>query len=410
MKRFILSMIFLFVVLLVRLYFHFSLSNQSKAGDKYDKQITLLSDTKINGKFQTFKDGKLTIETYAQPQLFYGDKIQVKGVISQKSFLSKEGKQIKYLVISFPQIREVENKNVLVKSSAFFRNRVQGLFFSTIPHNEAALLFGIVFGGSSSFDPDFYDSFKSTGVLHVVAASGMNITMFASFMLIFTGLFFKRQWALAISILGIFYYALISGLQPSILRAATMSSIAFSAGIFGRQSYGFFSLLLTACIMVFMKPENLFDIGFLLSFSSTCGILFIKPIFDKLTIIKKTEAFSSDITTSVSSQLGSIPILVSFFSAYSAVSILVNALVLWTIPILMILGGLGALFSIIMPFLSVILLYLCLPFLVYFEKVVLLFKNIPLLRLENVPVTIWIGYYSILTAVVIALRKHLHEA
>ncbi len=405
MKRISLFIILLSLTVLLRLYFHFLLSNQYKVGDKYSKQITLLSDTKISGNFQTFKDGRLTIQTYAQPVFSYGDTLKITGTVSEKSFLSDQNKKVSYLQVSFPQIEKAESKSLLVKTAAFIRNRVETSFFSTLPHNEAALLFGIVFGGSSAFDPEFYNAFRKTGVLHVVAASGMNVTMFASFILILSGLFLKRQKALAVSIIGILYYALISGLQPSILRAAIMSSIAFSAGIFGRQSFGFLTLFFTACIMVFLRPDNLFDVGFLLSVSSTCGILYIKPLFDRVKFIKKTEAVSSDITTSISSQLASLPILALFFSAYSAVSILVNALVLWTIPILMVLGGIAALLAVVFPLFSNIFLYLCFPFLLYFEKIVFLFQSIPLIEFQNTPLVIWLGSYSILIAIVLKLRK-----
>lgn len=405
MKRISLFIVLLLIIILLRLYFHFLLSHQYKVGDEYSKQITLLSDTKISGNFQTFREGKLTIQTYAQPVFYYGDTLRISGTVSEKSFLSDQNKKVTYLQVSFPKIEKVKSDNFFIKTTAFIRTRVESSFFSVLPHNEASLLFGIVFGGSSSFDPDFYDAFRKTGVLHVVAASGMNVTMFASFILALTGIFLKRQKALTISILGIFYYALISGLQPSILRAAIMSTIAFSAGIFGRQSYGFLTLCITAFIMIFLRPDNLFDVGFLLSISSTCGILYIKPLFDKITFIKKTEAVSSDITTSISSQLASLPILALFFSAYSAVSILVNALVLWTIPILMILGGIAALLAVVFPFLAVIFLYLCFPFLLYFEKIVFLFQAIPLIEFQNIPVAIWLGYYSILIAIALKLRK-----
>ncbi len=408
MRVFIVFIFFLLLTILFRLYFHFSFSNQYKVGDKYSKQITLLSDTKMAGQFQTFKDGNLTIQTYSQPQFFYGDRLKISGIVSGKRFTSQDNREVQYLVVSFPKIEKVKDSNIFINTASFIRSRVEKSFFSTLPHNEAALLFGIVFGGSSAFDVELYKAFKSSGVLHVVAASGMNITMFAGFLLLGLGLFLKRQVALTISILGIFYYALISGLQPSILRAAIMSSIAFSAGISGRQSLGFFTLFITAWVMIFLRPDNLFDVGFLLSVSSTSGILFIKPLFDRLEFIKRTEAFSADITTTISSQLASIPILAMFFSSYSVISILVNALVLWTIPILMVVGGLAALSAVAFPIISPIFLYLTLPFLIFFEKVVLLFQNVPSVQLQNIPFIIWCGYYSILIAIILTLRKK-HE-
>jgi len=199
---------------------------------------------------------------------------------------------------------------------------------------------------------------------------------------------------------------LLSGFSASVLRAAIMGSIVFSAEILGRKSTALLSLFMTSFIMLLVFPEILFDVGFELSFFSTLGILLIKPIFDSVQIIKRYEGFTDDVTTTISAQVGSLPVMISSFSSYSIISIPVNALVLWTIPILMITGGIAALCSIVLPFTSVPFLYISYPLLLYFEKMVQIFSGLPVLNLENIPFLIWVGYYMILLGLVWLLKNH----
>ena len=102
--------------------------------------------------------------------------------------------------------------------------------------------------------------------------------------------------------------------------------------------------------------------------------------------------------------------MLTSFSSYNPVSILVNMLVLWTIPPLMILGGVGAIAGLILPFLGQICLYLSLPFLLFFKKTVMLFSGLPGkisvdVRNENFPWQITVGYYLILVSLVLFIGK-----
>lgn len=405
MKVFILSCAVLILILGIRYILYFQNLKTYKVGDSFQKEATLLTEPKISSFYQTFKVDQLTIETSTYPQFHYGDTLLITGNVEDGSFQATNGKTITRLVVKNPSITLGSNSNIFITSAAYLRNRIEETFSNYLPKNEAVLLFGIVFGGSQGFSKDYYLAFQNSGVLHVIAASGMNVTMTAAFLISFFSLFLKRQIALVATLLGVFYYALLSGFQASILRASIMASVAFSAAILGRQNYGIFTLFITVFIMLLLAPQTLFDVGFLLSFTATFGIMIIKPLFDHVSLIKKTEAFSADVTTSVSAQLGSIPVMVSIFGAYSVISILTNTLVLWTIPMLMILGGIAALCAITVPFVSVIFLYLSYPLLLYFEKVVLFFGKIPMFQLDNTSVSLWIGYYLVLVSIVLFLNK-----
>lgn len=405
MRLILLTIFFLSLILGIRYAFYLNSLKSYKVGDTFETETTLLSDTRQNDWSQSFKIGQVTVQVPREPELHYGDAVHVRGKIEESTFQTTMGQNVRLFVVKNPEISLAQTRNPLIITAAWVRSRIQATFDSYLPNQESALLFGIVFGGATGFDRQNYEAFRNAGVLHVIAASGMNVTMVAGFLFAVFGRFFKRQHAIILAILGIFYYVLISGFSASIVRAALMGSVAFTAGILGRKSIAVLSLVLTVFSMLFVTPSLILDVGFLLSITATLGILFIKPIFDNLGVIKKTKTISNDITTSLSAQAGSIPILVGSFGTYSIVSILVNALVLWTIPILMILGGVAALVCLLVPVAAIPLLYLAYPFLLYFEYIVIWFGKIPQLQVTNVPVVFWIGYYLMLLAIVLMQSK-----
>src|SRR6185312_6794584 len=118
------------------------------------------------------------------------------------------------------------------------------------------------------------------GVLHVIAASGMNVTFVSAALLFSLGLFLNRRNALLFGSLGIIFYLFLVGLQPSILRASIMGLLAFGAGLLGRQHIGIFALFVSGYVLLLWQPNFLFDVGFQLSFMATCGIMFMKPLLD----------------------------------------------------------------------------------------------------------------------------------
>ena len=112
---------------------------------------------------------------------------------------------------------------------------------------------------------------------------------------------------------------------------------------------------------------------------------------------KVGELGGETITTTFAAQLGTLPILLGVFGQIGLLSVLVNALVLWTIPLLMIFGSLAAIIGLVFPFIGELFLYPMLPSLVYFQTVVSYFGQSDwVLQVNNVPPEIWIGYYCLL--------------
>ncbi len=179
-----------------------------------------------------------------------------------------------------------------------------------------------------------------------------------------------------------------------------MGIVVFSAQIIGRQTLAVNSLMLAGFGMLFIDPTLVSDIGFQLSFAATLGILYIKPIF------QKKEGIGSNVLTTIAAQIATLPIILANFGIYSAYSILVNGLVLWTVPILMMIGGFGAILGLILEPLGQLIVYLCYPLLFYFETVVNIFGEIGgVIAISSLSWQFIVGYYFLLSSAVLLFRR-----
>lgn len=327
----------------------------------------------------------------------YGDRLFIDGFFTVRS-----GRYFVY----YPKIQLLKSDhNLFSWFDVYIKTLSKNLFNSSIPPVSSSLLLGIVFGGRQGISGEFMEKLRTVGVIHVIAASGMNVTLVAAALVSLFGKVMKRQYVLLVSIVGIVLYAFLAGFEPSIVRATIMAIIGFGAALFGRQYFALFSLFITGYIMLLHNPYNIFDIGFQLSFLSTWGIMEIKPLFPL-----QKHFIAEDIGTTLSAQLAAIPILLATFGQYGVMSIIVNACVLWTIPFLMIFGALAVIGSLLFAPLGQIFLWLSFPFLLYFERTVSFFADLNWVwTVTSFPVAFIAAYYFILIAIVLALKEIVNQ-
>ncbi len=400
------KIVFLFAFLLVLLSLRFLQATHNASnynnGELVGFETRLLKEPRISGNYQRFsvvdqKGNEIFITAPRFPQFHYGETVRISGRIEERALKNK-----KIIIAMFlPQIEANQNSSSLgLKAVSDLRQKIISAFEKTLPSTSSSLLLGIVFGIKQTMPKDFQDNLRISGVLHVIAASGMNVTMVASFLSSIMVLFFSRRLAILISVFGILFYAVLSGLEPSIIRASIMGILVFTAQILGKQTLSVYALFLTGYIMLFFSPNLISDIGFQLSFVSTLGLLFIRPFF------KTKKIIIEDIATSFAAQISTLPILLVNFGTYSLLSIAINGLVLWTIPILMVFGGIGAILGMVFWPLGQLFLYLSLPFLIYFEKIVNLFSGIGgVVSVNNFEWPFITAYYLFLASFIIFFKQ-----
>ncbi len=175
--------IFGFILLsILALRFYFFYQNQLRLTDsqKINFETALLSQPQTFGNRQAFtanyKNQKIRITTGRFPELNYGDFVRISGQVSNQN---------NRLIIYFPKI-ETTNKssNILqsgLKKISMLRQKLIFLFSKTLPSPSGELLMGIIFGIKEQMPKDFSDNLRTTGVFHVIAASGMNVTLVGGF-------------------------------------------------------------------------------------------------------------------------------------------------------------------------------------------------------------------------------------
>lgn len=290
------------------------------------------------------------------PEITYGDTVVVEGEVQNKKLKNAK-------------LQKLQTK----KSSLYtFRQKIIGFYQKSLPEPSASLVSGMVLGSKASIPEKFWEDLKTTGTAHVVVASGMNVSIVAGFLVGLFVLFLPRRRAIPFVLGGIGLYSALSGLDAPIIRAAIMGSVVFLAQGTGRVASAWRALVLSALIMLVIKPLWLYDLGFILSFVATTSILlFEKRIREKLLFLPKVtkEGFS----TSLAAQIGVAPILFVTFGQFNILSPLINALILWTVPLITILGAVGGIIGLVLPGIGRMVLYFLYPFTWYFAKVVEIF-------------------------------------
>lgn len=221
-----------------------------------------------------------------------------------------------------------------------FKNRLRRTMNSGLPEPAAGLARGIVLGDQKAVGEDLREAFSRTGLSHVVAISGMNITILGALaMNLFLALgFWRRQSFFIAAAILIFYLALI-GWPASALRAGLMGGLALWAAYLGRLNKIAGALVLAAAVMLVLNPRLARDdVGFQLSFFATLGLAFFYEPLDRVLENRgwRRPAFARQaFSLTFAAQSLALPVLIHNFSQLSLISPVSNLFAVWTLPFIM---------------------------------------------------------------------------
>ncbi len=209
----------------------------------------------------------------------------------------------------------------------------------------ATLLTGLYIG-DVSFSKQYQAIFKATGVTHIVAASGYNVSVTG--LLLFAALAalgVKRQDAFWWLVIGIIAFVIVAGASAPVVRAGIMGIVVLFGKSMGRKASIRNVLLLTVIAMLFVQPLWLFsDIGFQLSVMSTLGLVYLSDFFSKLfRFVPETLGLREAMSTTCAATLATLPILILTFEQVSVIAPVANLLVLPALPYVLVTGALALL-------------------------------------------------------------------
>jgi competence protein ComEC len=243
---------------------------------------------------------------------------------------------------------------------------------SYLPSPHLELLLGMTVGIDELYNiPAFKEALKDTGTIHVVVVSGFNISLVLNVISsVFGGPYNKFSFYL--SSLFLFFYCLFVGFSPPVFRSMLMGYLIFLAKHKGRELNILKILFWVVGFSIVFIPSYISNISFLLSVSATLGLILIAPLIeDKMKALKFFG--KEDFIASVAAQVLVTPIILYNFERLSLVSVLVNSLVLWTVPLITVIGFILLVSVYLSPYISTILCLFLYPFLDFFVSFVRLF-------------------------------------
>lgn len=211
-----------------------------------------------------------------------------------------------------------------------------------LSENTAAFAMALLVGDRSQLDKEVYNQFANTGTLHVLAVSGLHTgILFLLLKFLLQPLIRTKRgklWQSMGIIIGLYAYAFITGLSPSVLRAATMFSIVQFASALDRRANVYNSIFASAFVLLLISPNILFHVGFQLSYIAVLGIVSLqKPISSIYAPSNKIVKYFWDIiTVSIAAQLATFPISLYYFHQFPTYFLLANMLVIPCIFLLLI--------------------------------------------------------------------------
>ncbi len=326
-----------------------------------------------------------------------GDRIRVKGKL-------RDGFAYWQASLYFANVK-------VLSSDASNLSKVRAKFianiYSVLPDPEASLGLGFLIGVRSLLPSSLNNQLTITGLTHIVAVSGYNLTILADVSRRFFYRFSRFQ-AMAVTFALLLLFVSVTGVSPSIVRAVVVSVLSIGTWYYGRTISAWTLLLFSSSLSAFYEPSFAWsNIGWYLSLAAFFGVLVIAPLLQaKLSKNKKPNLLLSVFFETTSAQLFTLPIIMLVFGKVSLIALLANIIVLPLIPLAMLLTfmlGASVFISNVISSIIIIPTYLVLRFITNIIRILSSFNW----SLLEVSVTKYqmIGQYILLLILWLVLRR-----
>ncbi len=205
---------------------------------------------------------------------------------------------------------------------------------------ESFLVAALISGDKANIPYEIKDDFRKSGLSHLLAVSGYNVTLVAAAIVSLIKSRFNKKIQLIITTVSIFGFVLFAGAGAPVVRAGIMGGLAVLAIYSGRSNASQRALILAATLMAVYKPSLVsFDVGFQLSVAATGSIIWLTPKIRQL--LKNVTDFAelrTNLATTLAANLGTLPIITVVFLTLPIYSLLTNIIVAPLIPFIMLCG------------------------------------------------------------------------
>ena len=224
---------------------------------------------------------------------------------------------------------------------AYLRREISELLKAVFPEDTLAFATALLLGDTSLLDYETDTDFKISGIRHVVAISGLHVSILMSVVYVFSGR--RRYLSALIGIPTLFVFAAVVGFTPSVVRACIMQGLMLLALFFNKEYDPPTSLAFAVLTMLCVNPMQITSASFQLSCGCLVGIfLFYEKVNQYLLNVLKVPKgrnfkantirwFASSVSITLSTMITTTPLSVAYFGTVSIVGVLTNLLTLWVI-------------------------------------------------------------------------------
>ncbi|HBD26946.1 ComEC/Rec2 family competence protein [Flavobacterium sp.] len=318
-------------------------STTLKPNEKYNKYFITLShfnDSIASGQLLLYVP-KSNLEN-----LHSGDEIWLNAAVYPvpKAFNPYQFDYSKYLEKQnvFHQIYTNENQIKIIqthKTIDFYieklRNNLSRSF--EIHHFEPktkAIIDALILGQRLELDKETIADYSNAGVIHILAISGLHISIIYFFIVFLLKPLKRVRFGAEIQlliVLGILWlFALLTGLPASVTRAVTLFSFISMGNYFNQPKAIYNALAISAFLILLVKPNAIFDIGFQLSYAAVLSIVLFQPFYKKFYFTENKIAiyFTDTILVSLAAQIGVLPLSLYYFNQLPLLFLLANLVII----------------------------------------------------------------------------------
>jgi competence protein ComEC len=219
-----------------------------------------------------------------------------------------------------------------------------------LPPDRRVLVPALVDGDDAGLDPALADDFRTTGLTHLLAVSGTNLTLVVGFALTAARWVRVRgRWLLLVGATGILGFVLLARPEPSVLRAAAMGTVALvGLGAHGRDR-GIRALGVATVALLLLDPGLASAMGFALSVCATAGILLLAPGW-RTALARWLPVWLADaVAVPAAAQLACTPLIAAISGRVSLVAVGANLLAAPVVGPATVLGLLGGCLQVVLP-------------------------------------------------------------
>lgn len=232
----------------------------------------------------------------------------------------------------------ISHKSILSISRIIFviRSKIIEIFNDNLSYRSANFMNAIMIGSRESLEKSTIKEFSDSGTIHLLAVSGLHVGFLLLILTFFRRIFgYRINIHIVVSVTILISYVLLTGSTPSVVRAAIMSIIALFSFPMKRKMKMLDIIATAGMFSLIIDPNQIFQLGFILSFTAVLSIAIIYNFIIKVppinTLVLKLGKFSpllKGILVSVSASIGTLPVVLYYFGKFNLLSVLVNVVLI----------------------------------------------------------------------------------